>query len=130
MGKTRLKILVIDDEKSIRDSLQWFLEDMGHEVMVASAPFDCYVYQGGNCTNAVSCTDVLLIDYNLPEMNGLEFIQLLKERGCKGVTQNMILMSGDTTSIDMAVAKKLGCTVVQKPMSFDFLESWLLNLKE
>ncbi|PLY02853.1 MAG: hypothetical protein C0623_03090 [Desulfuromonas sp.] len=124
-----MKILVIDDEKSIRDSLQWYLEDLGHEVIVESAPFHCHVYQGGDCTNALSCTDVLLIDYNMPDMNGLEFIQVLKERGCKGITKNMILMSGDAMAIDMDVAEKLGCTVVQKPMSFDFLNNWLLNIK-
>ena len=129
MQPIKLKIMLIEDEACIRDSLTWFLEDMGHEVIDGLVPFNCEVYHGESCSGNVSCADVLLIDQHLPGMIGLEFIQLLKERGCKGITSNMILMSGDTTSIDRTKAERLGCTVVQKPMSFEFLGDWLENVK-
>lgn len=129
MLPTKLRIMIIEDEACIRDSLTWFLEDLGHEVIASSGPFNCDVYQGENCSRKVSCADVLLIDQHLPGMVGLDFIQILKERGCKGITSNMILMSGDTTSIDRKKAERLGCTVVQKPMSFEFLDDWLENVK-
>ena len=121
--------MIIEDEECIRDSLTWFLEDLGHEVIASSAPFTCDVYQGGNCSSKVSCSDVLLIDQHLPGALGLDFIQILNACGCKGLTSNMILMSGDTTSIDRKKAEMLGCTVAQKPMSFKFLEDWLENVE-
>jgi len=121
----KLKILIIEDEECIRDSLTWYLEDLGHQVSAVSAPFHCNVYRGERCPRDARCTDVLLIDQHLPELRGLDFIELLTQRGCKGVTRNIILMSGDTTSINMEKAARLGCTVVQKPMSFEFLDQWL-----
>lgn len=125
---TKLKIMIIEDEPCIRESLTWFLEELGHEVVATEIPGDCHVYQGHLCERKISCTAVLLIDQHLPGMKGLDFIEALFERGCKGITSNMLLMSGDSTSIDHAKAKRLGCTVVQKPMDFEFLNNWLNNL--
>ena len=128
MSERKMKIMIIEDEMCIRDSLQWFLEDLGHDVIAGDSPFDCNVYNGGKCTKRVSCTDVLIIDQHLPGMRGLDFIEQLAERGCKGITSNMLLMSGDTTSIDLQKAERLGVNVVQKPMDFEYLENWLNNL--
>ncbi len=129
MHAKKLRIMIIEDEPCIRDSLTWFLEDLGHEIIAAEIPADCHVYQGHTCKRKTSCTDVLLIDQHLPGMKGLDFIEALVERGCKGITSNMLLMSGDSTSIDQERAKQLGCTVVQKPMDFEFLNNWLENLE-
>lgn len=125
----KLRIMIIDDEQCIRDSLKWHLEDLGHAVTAEPEPFHCNVYRGESCPKSAACTDVLLIDQNLPFMTGLEFIRQLKEKGCKGITSHMLLMSGDTTSIDHGMAQTLGCTVVQKPMSFEFLGAWLETVK-
>ena len=128
MQERKLKIMIIEDEACIRDSLTWFLEDFGHEVIAGDAPFTCEVYKGHNCRRNVPCTNVLLIDQYLPGMKGLDFIEALYERGCKGITANILLMSGDTTSIDLKKAEQLGVTVVQKPMDFAFLEEWLAHV--
>ena len=129
MDTKKLKIMIIEDEMCIRDSLQWFLEDLGHEVFAGESPFECNVYKGGDCAKRVSCTDVLLIDQHLPGMRGLDFIEQLSQRGCSGSISNMLLMSGDATSIDLERAARLGVKVVQKPMEFEYLEKWLNNLK-
>ncbi|PLX81346.1 MAG: hypothetical protein C0614_06720 [Desulfuromonas sp.] len=121
----KLRILIIEDEESIRDSLQWFLEDLGHEVVSTEVPHQCDVYNGQPCTRQKSCTDALIIDQHLPGMLGLDFVEQLTERGCKGIISNMLLVSGDATSVDMQKANALGLSVVQKPMTFDFLEDWL-----
>lgn len=125
----KLRILIIEDEESIRDSLQWFLEDLGHEVVATDVPHQCDVYKNQQCTRQKSCTDALIIDQHLPGMLGLDFVVQLAERGCQGILSNILLMSGDSTSIDMQRANAVGITVVQKPMTFDFLEDWLLRVK-
>jgi len=126
----KLKIMIIDDDECIRDTFKWHLEDLGHEVQTAEAPESCDIYQGHTCNKAIACGDVLLIDYNMPGMNGLDYIEMLSNRGCKGMTSNMLLMSGNTTGIDMVKAQALGCTVFQKPMTFDQLEEWLETVKQ
>lgn len=121
----KLKIVVIDDEECIRESLAWFLEDLGHEVHTAASPQVCRVYHGHDCDKGEACADALLIDHNMPGMNGLDFIVMLKERGCRGVTANMLLMSGDIASVNTQKALELGCEVVQKPLSFSQLGAWV-----
>ena len=37
----------------------------------------------------------------------------------------MMIMSGDTTAIDLSLAKQLGCRVVQKPLSLAELDLWI-----
>lgn len=130
MNHKKLKIMIIEDEMCIRESLQWFLEDSGYEVIARDSPFDCMVYTGGQSTTNVSCSDVLIIDQHLPDMKGLDFVEQLVERGFKGIMQNILLMSGDATSIDATKAERLGIKVVQKPVAFEYLENWLTSLEQ
>jgi len=126
----KLKIIVIDDEECIRDPLKWHLEGLGHECLSASEPALCDVYHGHACSQISACADALLIDYNLPGMNGLEFIERLKSRGCKGVISSMLIMSGNTTEIDMAKAAEFGSQIFQKPFRFEELERWLEDVEK
>ena len=125
----KLKIVVIDDEPSIRDTFKWHLEDLGHEVLTFAEPGVCDVYQGGLCQKTSPCSDALLVDYHMPGMNGLDFIENMVKSGCHGNPENVILMSGDTSRIDMDRVKKLGCRVVQKPLSLSVLEDWIEQVK-
>lgn len=125
----KLKVFVIDDEECIRDSLQWYLEDLGHEVLTAPEPSACEAYKGHDCSKTAPCGDALLIDFNMPKMNGLEFISFMKERGCKGMTANKLLMSGNTNDICREKVRELGCCLAQKPVEFSTLDSWLNEIK-
>ena len=125
----KLKIVVIDDEESIRDTFKWLLEDLGHEVITCAEPVTCEVYSRDSCQQDTPCSDTLIIDYHMPGMNGLEFIESLVQHGCHGKTENVLLMSGDTTKIDMQKVEKLGCRVAQKPISLVFLEEWVEEIQ-
>lgn len=66
-------VIVIDDEKSIRDALKQLLELEGYEVF-------CY----GDANAALSklsrrFNGVVLSDINMPKLNGLEFIEQVKQ---------------------------------------------------
>jgi len=121
----KLKIFVIDDEESIRDTFRWYLQDLGHEVFTFAAPVECDVQAYCLCQQASPCADVILIDFNMPGMNGLDFIENQMKHGCKADCQNILLMSGDTTGIDMKKVFELGCRLEQKPVSLEAIEGWL-----
>jgi len=118
-----LRIFVIDDEESIRDTFKWHLEDQGHEVMACDRPSTCTVFQDHDCQKERPCGHALFVDYYLPEINGLKFIEMMEKRGCKGATRNKILMSGDTTTIDEEKARDLGCRIIQKPITLDEVDA-------
>ena len=126
----KLRILVIDDDECIRDTLKWHLEGLGHEVIVAPEPMLCDVYKGDCCIKGRPCADLALIDFRMPRMTGLEFIELMAKHGCNSLPSSKILMSGDTSSIDMEKVQQLGCRLVQKPFKFDQLDEILRQVLE
>jgi len=125
----KLRIVVIDDEESIRDTFRWHLEDLGHEVFTFAEPLECDVQLYCSCQQNVSCSDALLIDYHMPGMNGLDFLENQMKKGCKGNPANVLLMSGDTTKIDMDRVAELGCYVEQKPLSLETIEKWIYEVQ-
>jgi two-component system nitrogen regulation response regulator NtrX len=98
-------VLIIDDEASIRTSLEGALKDEGYRVRSASS--------GKEGLEALrqELSDVVILDIWMPGMDGLEALKLIKT---EWPDQSVIMMSGHGT-IDTAVkATKLG--------AFDFLE--------
>ncbi len=67
------KILVVDDHELIRKTLKKAFDDEGYRVSLAQ--------NGSECLKAVQSSefDLILLDMRLPDMNGLEILQKLKE---------------------------------------------------
>ncbi|MGB6363286.1 MAG: response regulator, partial [Thermoanaerobaculia bacterium] len=67
-------VLVVDDEKSIRDSLRMVLEYKNHKVIEASG--------GAEALRRVreTSTDAVLLDIKMPEMDGLEVLSNLRDQ--------------------------------------------------
>ena len=64
------KLLIVDDEKNIRSHLVTFFEGAGHKVKTAE--------NGREALAQLSIDpsfDLMLTDYRMAEMNGLELIQ-------------------------------------------------------
>jgi two-component system nitrogen regulation response regulator NtrX len=98
-------VLIIDDEASIRTSLDGALRDEGYRVRLAASGKE------GLESLRQESADVVILDIWMPEMDGLETLKLLKS---EWPDLPVIMMSGHGT-IDTAVkSTKLG--------AFDFLE--------
>lgn len=68
------KVLVIEDDWQVRNMLQFMLEREGFEVLTAENGRDALRV----C--AESLVDVVVLDLFMPEMDGLETLQILKNR--------------------------------------------------
>lgn len=67
-GEVRSRILLVDDDSSVRDSLYTILERDGYEVLAASnGPDGLTVFRQSRRP-----IDLLLTDYSMPRMSGLE----------------------------------------------------------
>jgi two-component system, NtrC family, nitrogen regulation response regulator NtrX len=71
----RASVLVVDDEAAIRDSLHMILEYEGYRVDEAA--------NGSQALTKVAerAPDAILLDIKMPEMDGLELLKALRERG-------------------------------------------------
>ena len=113
-----MKILIIDDERSIRNTLKEILEFEGHEISLAEDGDKGIEAATSNNFDAIFC------DIKMPNKDGIEVLEQLGE---KGVESPVIMISGHG-SIDTAVdcIKKGAYDFIQKPLDLNRI---LITLK-
>ncbi|MBN1596322.1 response regulator [candidate division FCPU426 bacterium] len=103
-------ILVVDDEKSIREALSFLLQEQGH-----------HIDQAENGLEALSLLqakhyDVVLSDVRMPRLNGIQLLEII--RGQWGGEIPVILLSAYINQELTPLAQKAGAyAVISKPFS-------------
>ncbi|MCX7948596.1 MAG: sigma-54 dependent transcriptional regulator [Treponemataceae bacterium] len=99
MSDTPLTVLVIDDERNLRESLKLYLEGEDFRVLLApSAEAGKDVLEKERC-------DVVVVDLKMPGMSGLDFLHWMKE---SGPAIPLIMMSAHGDIQDAVEAMKGG----------------------
>jgi len=109
-----MKILIIDDERSIRETLEMFLREKEYEVITAK--------DGERGLEAIQKErlDIVILDIHLPGMDGLAVLKKIKERG-ENTSVIMITAYHDTETAMRAI--KIGADeYVRKPIDVDEFE--------
>ena len=109
------KILVIDDDLTIRSFVQDFFEDRGFDVTTAADGAEGFEkFQKG-------AFDLVLCDMLMPKMIGVEVLKRIKELKPE---QRVIMMTGVKENTMMEKAKSLGCYLyLTKPVQLNELEA-------
>jgi len=95
-----VKALVIDDSKAMRSILSRMLQGLGFEVLEASNG-----REGLQRLQASGNVDLALVDWNMPEMNGLEFIRSVRsEQSYDGVLLMMVTTETEMEQVVRALA--------------------------
>jgi len=109
MLKTPDVVLVVDDDAAVRSALKFALEIEGFSVRLYATP------EALLAENDLPATGCLVIDYRMPEIDGLELVERLHNLG---VTLPVVLISGRVTQSLRARASSLGISgVLEKPLS-------------
>lgn len=69
-----MKVLVVDDSAIMRKVIEQILEMLGHESVPAANGIDAFVRLKEHVD-----VRLILLDWNMPEMNGIEFLRAVKE---------------------------------------------------
>ena len=108
------KLLIVDDERNIRRSLERFFQSLSHTVVTA---------EGGPQAAELIVQqpfDLLLTDYKMAELNGLELIVEARRRQPSCL---VILMTAYATIENAVAAMKAGAyDYVTKPFSLDQIQ--------
>ena len=117
-----MKILIIDDERSIRNSLKEILIDEGYEVEVAENGV-----QGCEMVEKEKYS-VIFCDIKMPEMDGMEVLDRFAQMG---IDSAVIMISGHG-DIDTAVdcIKKGAFDFIQKPLDLNRILITIKNATE
>lgn len=117
-----MKVLIVDDERAIRNSLGEILSDEGYEVESAE--------DGASALALVAKEkyDVIFCDIKMPEMDGMEVLDKLVADGC----DSAIVMISGHGDIDTAVEsiKKGAFDFIQKPLDLNRILITIKNATE
>jgi hypothetical protein len=115
-GERRPVVLVVDDDTSIVDATSMFLNLAGYDVSCA-----CSREQVESILDTGTVPDVLVTDYRLPGVSGIELVRLVRHRLDKAVPA--ILISGDTSLTDRDAEKLPDSSILRKPVKTETLLS-------
>ena len=114
------RILVAEDDESMRDLIEFYLQDLGLECRLV-----------GDGVAAVDAAlagkfDIVLMDMEMPVMDGFEAIHVLRERGYQAP---IIALTGHRDGLELERARRTGCNdVLNKPVTFEKLREMIVPL--
>jgi len=95
-----VRLLLIEDEALVARPIIQVLERQGHKVRYFENGLDAWKHLEGN----LGAYDLLIIDVNLPGMNGVDIVARARERDFQG---RIFMVSGRFTSSDMSALTRL-----------------------
>jgi len=115
-----MKALVIDDSKAMRIILKQILQSLGGTVEEAGNG-----KEGLEKLKVIGKPDVVLVDWNMPEMNGLDFVRAVRANPSYR-TLPLMMVTTETESSQMGKALAAGANeYVMKPFTKDVISEKL-----
>lgn len=108
------RILIIEDDRDLNQGLCLALQNSAHQIV------SCFDLQSGHRALAEQTVDLILLDINLPDGNGLTFLQELR----KGSAVPVILLTANDTEMDVVIGLEHGADdYITKPFSLAILRA-------
>jgi len=115
-------IMVVEDEESVRELACKIMQKFGYTVMAASCAQECFAMLDG----FQGKLDLVLTDVVMPDMNGRELFEKLREQH---VADKVLFMSGYTDQIiDRHGILEDGFHFIQKPFAVESLAEKVLSI--
>ena len=105
------KVLCIDDDRITTRLIGKLLKPMGYEVIEAHEPFL------GVKRVLADAPDLVLIDYDMPDMNGIDLVRILKASSHSQFIPLIMLTAHDSAQLEQQ-ALNAGCEAfITKPLT-------------
>jgi len=105
------RILIVEDDPTVREMLQLLFDDEGHRTMVAADGYKALEL----ATQRATAPDLIVADYNLPKgLSGLEMITRLQEKLQLAIPA--IILTGDISTDSLREIARHGCVHLNKPV--------------
>ena len=105
------RILIVDDDEAIRELLKEFFQGLGYEMSTA--------VNGSEALTVISQhdSDCIISDYVMPDMNGLELLERLREQGKE--VPFLMITGYPTIEIAVEVMKRGAYDYITKPLQLE-----------
>jgi len=127
----RPRVIIFDDEAILLELLGFCFAKWGYEVFSYRTPMVC-PFSGrssGSCAGSsecrVPCADLVISDFKMPQMTGIELFQLQAQKGCRIDNKMKAIMSGCTDAKLLKQCEDSGYRFFEKPFECSDLTGWL-----
>ena len=115
-----MHVLVVDDSRAMRSILSHILRQLGCEVSEACNGRDALGRLG-----QLDRVDLALVDWNMPELNGIEFVRQVRA-DARFNDLRLMMVTTETESSQVATALQAGANeYVMKPFTKDVIQEKL-----
>lgn len=119
------KALVVDDSRAMRSILSKILAKLGFEVLQAGDGIEALAV----LEQEPGAVELVLSDWNMPEMNGLEFVKAMRAQP-RYAAVPVVMVTTETHIEQMVVALEAGANeYIMKPFTAEMVENKLRMLE-
>lgn len=113
---TTLRVLAVDDEQVIRTMIEYSLQAIGiRDITMASNGNEAML----KLESAAKPIDLIVCDWRMPSMDGLEFLKSIRSRG---MDMKFLMLTAENTQESVLEAMKAGAnSYIVKPFTVDEL---------
>ena len=118
----RLRVLFVDDERSLQEFMRTELPRLGHDVTVCP--------DGATALQVIAAQsfDAAILDIRMPGVSGIEVLQRLK---VVSPDTEAVMMTGYASEDSMVQAMRLGaCDYLRKPCKMAEIEAVLMRVQD
>ena len=91
--------MIVDDSRAMRAILGKFLRELGFEIHEATSGLDALVK-----IRKIAMPDIVLVDWNMPEMDGCEFLRRIRsEKEFASVPVMMVTTESEMEQVSVAL---------------------------
>ena len=123
-------IMLIDDDRATTVYNEIIIEEHGaaQTVMIYNSPEEALIYLTTPFTEEKMNPDLILLDINMPRMDGWEFVEAYSQDKAGGIATKTIVMlstTADRIEYEMAEANDFLQGIKSKPLTFETLDEIL-----
>jgi FixJ family two-component response regulator len=119
------RVIIFDDDVMLLELLELYFDKWGYEVFSYQTPIVClFNNSAGSCESLAPCADLVISDFKMPQMTGIELFQLQAQRGCRVDKKMKAIMSGHADGALLKQCKDLGYKFFKKPFYSSELYAW------
>jgi two-component system chemotaxis response regulator CheY len=112
--------LVVDDSNTIRKILTLYLQKLGYDVTAAVNGRD-----GLDCLKGMDKADVVLVDWNMPEMDGISFLRAVRaDAEYDALPVMMVTTNAEMSNVSQALDAGAN-EYIMKPFTADMIREKL-----
>jgi len=117
------RIIIYDDNTFVLKMVRTHFSEMNYEVQSFSEPIPCPPLENTNCC-LNPCADIIITDFRMPRINGIELLSHQAQRGCPITVKNKAIMSEDLPYEHIDKIIELADIFFQKPLHMEELNAW------